>query len=227
MNIFATVAKRSVPLIISLAMTAACLFGAAGRLDWLNGWVLLGLSFLGALAATWVLARNLELRAERRNFKAGKSWDKVIVPFVVLVGPAATWITAGLDFRHQWSGGVPRLAIAVAITAALLGCALIVWAMRSNKFFSAVVRVQRERGHTVVTGGPYRYIRHPGYAGMGLFTLATPLILDSWWAFIPTAATVAVTLVRTALEDRTLQNELEGYTDYARSVTCKLVPFVW
>jgi protein-S-isoprenylcysteine O-methyltransferase Ste14 len=224
---FATFAKRSAPLIISVATTGVCLFGSAGRLDWPNGWVLIGLSFLGALAATLVLIRNPELHAERRNFKAGKSWDKAIVPFVVLLGPAAMWITAGLDSRHHWSGDVPAVAVAAGIAAALLGCALIVWAMRSNRFFSSVVRVQKERGHTVVTAGPYRHIRHPGYAGMSLFTLATPLILNSWWACVPAAATVAITLVRTALEDRTLQAELEGYTDYARSVTCKLIPFVW
>jgi protein-S-isoprenylcysteine O-methyltransferase Ste14 len=224
---FVIIAKRAAPIIISLATTGACLFGSAGRLDWPNGWVVIGLTLAGAVAATAVLIRNPELHAERRNFKAGKSWDKVIVPFVVLVGPAAMWITAGLDYRHHWSARVPNLAVAAAIGAALLGCALVVWAMRSNRFFSSVVRVQRERGHTVVTEGPYRHIRHPGYAGMSLFTLATPLILKSWWALFPAAINVTATLVRTVLEDRTLQNELEGYREYARSVTCRLVPFVW
>lgn len=89
------------------------------------------------------------------------------------------------------------------------------------------MRERQNLAGPVVSDGPYRHIRHPGYAGMCLFTLATPLILSSWWAFVPAAVNVAVTLVRTALEDRTLQNELEGYTDYARRVTCRLVPFVW
>jgi protein-S-isoprenylcysteine O-methyltransferase Ste14 len=212
---------------ISLAITAACLFGPAGRLNWWNGWVLLGLSFLSGVAATAVVWRDPELVAERRNIKAGKRWDKVMVGFVVLLGPMATWITAGLDARYHWSTGLSSLTIAAGIAVAALGGALLVWAMGSNRFFSSVVRIQSDRGQTVVTSGPYRLIRHPGYAGTFAFLLATPLILNSRWALIPAAVTAAATMLRTALEDRTLRNELEGYADYARNVKYRLVPFVW
>ena len=99
--------------------------------------------------------------------------------------------------------------------------------MRSNTFFSAVVRIQKDRGHTVVSSGPYRFVRHPGYTGFSAFTLVTPLIVNSRWAFVPAAATVAVTVLRTALEDRTLQSELDGYADYVRRVRYRLVPIVW
>jgi protein-S-isoprenylcysteine O-methyltransferase Ste14 len=99
--------------------------------------------------------------------------------------------------------------------------------MLSNKFFSSVVRIQKDRGHTVVAGGPYRFIRHPGYTGMSAFTLATPLILNLLWALVPAAATAALTLLRTLLEDRTLHNELDGYSDYARRVRYKLMPGFW
>jgi len=109
----------------------------------------------------------------------------------------------------------------------VLAAALIAWAMRSNKFFSAVVRIQKDRGHSVVMGGPYRFVRHPGYTGMSAFTLATPLILNSRWAFAPAVATAAITVLRTILEDRTLHNELDGYADYARRVKYKLVPTIW
>lgn len=219
--------KRSVPIVISQTVTAVCLFGAAGRLNWSNGWILIGLSFLAAVAATVVLWHDPELLAERRNLKAGKNWDKFIVGFVVLVGPVATWITAGLEVRNRWSPGMPALAFALGVAMAAAGGALVVWAMRSNRFFSAVVRIQKDRGQTVAMGGPYRIVRHPGYAGMSAFMLATPLILDSWWAFVPAATTIAVNLLRTELEDRTLQNELEGYVAYAHTVKYKLVPFVW
>jgi protein-S-isoprenylcysteine O-methyltransferase Ste14 len=212
---------------ISLSITAVCLFCSAGRLNWSNRWVLVGLSFLTGVAATAVVWRDPGLVAERRNLKAGKSWDKVMVGFVVALGPAATWITAGLDARYLWSARIPMLAFATGIAVAALGGALLVWAMRSNRFFSSVVRIQRDRGHTVVTGGPYRLIRPPGYAGTLMFTLATPLILSSWWAFVPAAATAAVTVLRTALEDRTLHDELGGYADYTRAVRDKLVPSVW
>jgi protein-S-isoprenylcysteine O-methyltransferase Ste14 len=99
--------------------------------------------------------------------------------------------------------------------------------MRSNQFFSSVVRIQKDRGHTVVQDGPYRFVRHPGYAGMTAFTLATPLILGSYWAFVPAAITAAVTVLRTSMEDRTLHNELAGYPDYARRVPHRLLPAIW
>ena len=223
----AMLVKRLVGAMISLTVTAVCLFGSAGRLDWTNGWLLIGLSLLGGVAGTAAVWRDPELVAERYNIKAGKSWDKVMVGFVVLLGPVAMWITAGLDVRHHWSAGFPTLAIVMGVAVAALGGALLIWAIRVNRFFSSVVRIQRDRGHTVIMAGPYRLIRHPGYAGMSAFTVATPLILNSQWAFVPAAVTTALIMLRTELEDRTLQNELEGYHDYARTVKYKLLPFVW
>lgn len=219
--------RRFVPVVFSVAITSVCLFGSVGRLDWLNAWVLLGLNFVASIVTTALLWRNPELIAERSNIKAGKSWDKAIVGIVVLLGPMATWITAGLDTRFHWSDGMPPLAFIVGVVVAVLAAALIAWAMRSNKFFSSVVRIQKDRGHVVVTGGPYRFVRHPGYTGMSVFTLATPLILNSRWAFAPAMATAATAVLRTALEDRTLHNELDGYADYARRVKYKLVPVIW
>ena len=194
-------AKQLASIGFSLALTAACLFGAAGRLDWRNAWVLLGLSLITGLACT--AGRDPELAAERRNVKAGKSWDKVLVGITVLLGPMAVWITAGLDDRFHWSHGVSSLAFLAGMAAAVLAAILIAWAMRANKFFSSVVRIQKDRGHTVVDGGPYRFIRHPGYAGMAVFTLATPLILGSYWALVPAAVSVSFTVLRTSLEDLT------------------------
>ena len=214
-------------MVFSVAITSVCLFGSVGRLDWLNAWVLLGLNFVASIVTTALLWRYPELLVERSNIKAGKSWDKAIVGIVVLLGPVATWITAGLDTRFHWSDGMPPLAFIGGVVVAVLAAALIAWAMRSNKFFSSVVRIQKDRGHVVVGGGPYRFVRHPGYTGMSVFTLATPLILNSRWAFAPAMATAAVTVLRTALEDRTLHNELDGYADYARRVKYKLVPAIW
>lgn len=219
--------RRFVPVVFSVAITSVCLFGSVGRLDWLNAWVLLGLNLVASIVTTALLWRNPELLAERSNIKAGKSWDKAIVGIVVLLGPMATWITAGLDTRFHWSHGMPPLAFIVGVVVAVLAAALIAWAMRSNKFFSSVVRIQKDRGHVVVTSGPYRFVRHPGYTGMSVFTLATPLILNSRWAFAPAMATAATAVLRTALEDRTLHNELDGYADYARRVKYKLVPVIW
>jgi protein-S-isoprenylcysteine O-methyltransferase Ste14 len=218
-------AKQLVSVCFSLTITAVCLFASAGRLDWSNAWVLLGLSLVTGLAFT--VGRNPELAAERRNVKAGKSWDKALVGITVLLGPMAVWITAGLDDRFHWSNGISSLAFAAGLAAAVLAAALIAWAMRSNRFFSSVVRIQKDRGHTVIDGGPYRFLRHPGYAGMAVYILATPLILGSYWALAPAAATASVIVLRTILEDLTLHNELDGYADYARRVRYRLLPAIW
>ena len=222
-----SILRRLVPVIFSLAITSACLFGSVGRWDWTNAWVLLGLNFAASIASTALLWRNPELQAERSNIKAGKSWDKLIVAFVVLLGPVATWITAGLDTRFHWSGSMPPSAFIAGLVVAVLSAALVAWAMHSNKFFSSVVRIQKDREHVAVTSGPYGFVRHPGYTGMSGFTLATPLILNSQWAFVPALVTAAVTGLRTVLEDRTLHNELEGHADYARRVKYRLAPLIW
>ena len=219
--------KQFIPVIFSLAITSLCLFASSGRLNWANAWVLLGLNFAASLTSTALFSRNPDLATERRNVKAGKNWDKPIVAIVVLIGPVATWITAGLDTRFHWSDTMPPSAFVAGVLVAVFSAALIAWAMHSNKFFSSVVRIQKDRGHVVVTSGPYRFVRHPGYTGIAAFTLATPLILNSRWAFVPAVVTAAVTGLRTALEDRTLHNELEGYADYARRVKYRLAPPVW
>lgn len=194
-------------------------------MDWPNGWVLIGLSAAGGLAVT--IGRDPELAAERRNIKAGKDWDKWLVAITVLLGPTAVWITAGLDERFHWSNDMSSFAFAAGMAMAIGAAALMAWAMRSNRFFSSVVRIQKDRGHTVIDRGPYRFVRHPAYAGAAVFTLVTPLILDSYWALAPAAATVAVLGLRTILEDSTLQKELDGYRDYARRVRYRLAPGIW
>jgi protein-S-isoprenylcysteine O-methyltransferase Ste14 len=109
----------------------------------------------------------------------------------------------------------------------VLGYALFVWATASNTFFSQIVRIQSERGHTVVTGGPYHYVRHPAYVGAILYELAVPILLASWWALIASGLSAILLILRTALEDRALQSELTGYIDYARQVRHRLLPGIW
>ena len=221
------VIRRIFPTIFGFVLTAACLFGSAGRLSWLNAWILLTINFAAGIAAMALLWNNPELLAERSNTKVAKNWDKPIVFFVVLLGPVATWITAGFDARFQIarSANLPLLAVGVAV--AVLAACLVAWAMHTNQFFSSVVRIQNDRGHVVVTNGPYRFVRHPGYTGMAVFTLLTPLILDSRWALLPASITIAVWVLRTALEDRTLLSELAGYDNYAQKVKYRLLPLLW
>jgi protein-S-isoprenylcysteine O-methyltransferase Ste14 len=207
---------------------AATLFISAGRLDWFWGWTLV------ALYAVWVAAnalilipRSPELLAERAVRKKGdKSWDTVLLSTVGL-STMAKYILAGLDVRFGWTAQVPLGLQVAALVIAALGYALGTWAMAVNAFFSTVVRIQEDRGHAVATGGPYGFVRHPGYTGVIAFELATPIILGSLWALIPGGLNVLLTIVRTALEDRTLHEELDGYRDYAGQVHHRLLPGVW
>ena len=136
-------------------------------------------------------------------------------------------VIAGLDGgRFGWSSMPLPLAIAGLVTL-VLAYAVIAWAMAANTFFSTTVRVQEDRGQRVVSSGPYRLVRHPGYVGMILMYVGTPVMLGSWWALIPGGLNGVAFIVRTALEDRTLQEELDGYKEYAGRVPYRLLPGVW
>jgi protein-S-isoprenylcysteine O-methyltransferase Ste14 len=212
--------------IIFVLVFGAVLFISAGRFSWLGGW-----AYLGALP-TRVIANALTLKpdllAERSTRQEGsKNWDLLLATAMVLWGPILTLVTGGLDARNTWSSPLTLTTGIIAWVVGVLGVLLTVWAMASNEFFSGLVRIQADRGHTVATGGPYRYVRHPGYVGAIAFDLAVPLFLGSLWAFIPAGLTVLLIIVGTALEDVTLQAELDGYRDYAQRVRYRLLPGVW
>lgn len=213
---------------MGVVMQAVVLFLPAGRWDWLMGWALVGIIFLWASTTALVLIlRNPELLAERVGPKKGaKTWDMVIMSIVGLT-TMARCIVAGLDERFGWTAGISLPLQVAAMAVAVLGYALVIWATASNAFFSQITRIQKERGHTVATGGPYRFVRHPAYVGTILFELATPVMLGSWWAIIPGGLGVLLFLARTALEDRTLLEELDGYQEYAQQVGYRLLPGVW
>jgi protein-S-isoprenylcysteine O-methyltransferase Ste14 len=205
------------------------LFLSAGRLDWMVGWLFVAVFVAGqAMAALVLIPRDADLLGERAEIKEGaKRWDRPLVGFVTLFGPLAIWIVAGLDARYGWSAGISLALRVIAVVVALLGYGLLTSAMASNSFFSGVVCLQGERGHAVATVGPYRYLRHPGYLAGILVDLVTPLILGSLWALIPAALVVCGLVLRTALEDRTLQAELTDYPEYARRTRHRLLPGVW
>jgi protein-S-isoprenylcysteine O-methyltransferase Ste14 len=213
---------------ITLLLLGAILFLAAGRLDWWLAWAYLGL-YLGMILANalTLLRKDPELIAERGKLGPGtKSWDKVLANST-LFGTVGSLLVAGLDLRFGWTGGLGQAAEWSSLGVIALAYALLLWAMNSNRFFSGVVRIQTERGHTVETRGPYRFVRHPGYVAMILTTLLTATALGSLWALIPGSLGAVGSLVRTALEDATLQAELPGYREYARRVRYRLVPGLW
>jgi protein-S-isoprenylcysteine O-methyltransferase Ste14 len=214
-------------LIVDLIL-AVVLFLAAGRLDWRGAWLYLGLVLLGQVINALILIPiSPDLIAERAVLQPGtKRWD-LLLALLLAYHPIYVGIVAGLDVRLGWSPSFPLALQGIGVIVALGGSLFTTWAMASNRFFSGTVRIQTERDHQVATHGPYAHVRHPGYSSMLIFGLATPLILGSRWAFLPLALTVAVIVIRTALEDRTLHEELDGYRLYAGRVRYRLFPGLW
>jgi protein-S-isoprenylcysteine O-methyltransferase Ste14 len=136
-------------------------------------------------------------------------------------------VVAGLDVRFHWTGENPFAFHVGGLLANISGYVLFLWAMVSNAFFSEGVRIQEERDHTVASGGPYRYVRHPGYAGAIVAGVATPFLLGSLWGLIPAVLSAVLYVVRTALEDKTLMEELPGYPEYAQQTRWRLFPGLW
>jgi protein-S-isoprenylcysteine O-methyltransferase Ste14 len=202
------------------------LFATAGRLDWPSAWVYLGVVVAGTVIATLMVDPGL--LGERAGVRAGaKSVDIPLAVFVGRVGPLMMVTVAGLDRRYGWTPALDPILSAVGLMALVLGYVFTVWAMTVNPFFSPVVRIQHDRGHVVVDRGPYRLVRHPGYVGVILVSLATPLVLGALWALVPGGLVGLVTVLRTLLEDRTLKAELPGYREYARRVRYRLLPGLW
>jgi protein-S-isoprenylcysteine O-methyltransferase Ste14 len=211
---------------IFIAVSAAIFFFCAGRMNLAMAWIYMAMVLVNTSITSLVM--DPELIAERSEIKKDtKHWD--ILPAVLIgrVGPLVILIVSGLDIRFGWSPQVPLVLQIMALGVAILGLLVTDWAVVSNKFFSGVVRIQKDRGHTVVTTGPYRYVRHPGYAGSILHHLATPVVLSSLWALIPAGLVVCITIIRTVFEDRTLQEELVGYEAYAKQVRYHLLPNLW
>ena len=212
------------PLAVSLVI-GFVLFAASGRIDLPEFWAFIGIwTIVGCLV---VLTTDEDLMRERRN-PAGASRDNL--PLLRMLGffSVLGYLTlAGLDRRYGWAGTVQPAIQAVGFAGMIAAIFTMVWAMRTNRFFSSAVRIQSDRGHEVVTGGPYGLVRHPGYTAFILVMLAGALGLGSWLALIPALAWTALFVRRAAIEDRMLRDELKGYKEYARAVRFRLLPHVW
>jgi protein-S-isoprenylcysteine O-methyltransferase Ste14 len=221
-------ARYAIRETMGIVVMGVALFWSAGRIDWWPAWASVTvMSAWIAATAIIVLFFNPDLLAERLGPRKGaKPWDTAIMSTLGLI-QLARYSLAGLDQRYGWTGGFPPAAQVSALAVCALGYALVVWATVSNPFFSQIVRIQSERGHVVIAGGPYLYVRHPAYVGAILYEAAVSVLLASWWALIASGLNVFLLILRTALEDRTLQAELGGYIDYARRVHYRLLPGVW
>ena len=220
--------KRIVAVFALILVMDLLLFVPAGRLDWPAAWMLsLGYGVFLLAYVVWGTLKAPDLMKERSRVAENvKVWDKVIMAvYTILL--LATPILAGLDVgRFRWSH-MPVALQVIALAGMVLAGGLIFWTILTNAYLGRMVRIQEDRGHQVVTGGPYRYVRHPMYVGIILLFPSMTLFLGSWWALAPASLIAMLMVIRTALEDRTLRAELPGYAGYARQTRYRLLPGVW
>jgi protein-S-isoprenylcysteine O-methyltransferase Ste14 len=202
----------------------------SGKWNWWEAWVYGVLSVLSFVVSRLLVARrHPDLIAERARYMQhadAQSWDKQLAPWMGL-GGILVMLIAGLDQLLNWLPDFSLQVKIISLVIIIAGYTLSSYALVENRFFSGMVRLQTGRGHRVVSSGPYQWVRHPGYAGMLLVYLVTPLFLDSAWAFLPTVFTITLYVIRTHLEDRFLQAELSGYQDYSKQVRYRLFPGIW
>ena len=220
-----TIAKQ----VISPILLAWLMFALAQTTDWLWGWVFQMVHIAAWVMMTVVLIRHnpelLNVRGRRQPHD--KPWDFVIVSIYGI-----TWIlmlvVGALDVRYGWTAPIAPAWHVLGNGLILAGFGLMTWAMAVNRSFEVIVRIQTDRNHTVVKRGPYRYVRHPGYTGVILaFYFGMPLALGSLPAAFIAVVGLATMIVRTLLEDRTLQMELPGYEAFTHETRYRLIPGVW
>jgi protein-S-isoprenylcysteine O-methyltransferase Ste14 len=220
--------KRIAAVLVIFLVMGLLLFLPAGRLDWPAAWVLSALYTIFLLIyAVWGTLEAPELLKERSRVAENvKAWDKALMTiYTVLL--LATLPLAGLDVgRFRWSA-MPLALQILGLAGLFPAGGIIFWAIVTNAYLGRWVRIQEDRGHQVVTGGPYRYVRHPMYLGIILLFPCMALFLGSWWALVPAGLIAVLMVVRTALEDRALQAELPGYAEYARRTRYRLLPGIW
>jgi protein-S-isoprenylcysteine O-methyltransferase Ste14 len=218
-----------VRIYFQLLLMAATFFIAAGNLFIGRAWLYFGfLALVYTVSSLIFIKFNPELLNERAKERENtKSWDKLLLSLYLLIGFFGINLVAGLDVgRFHWSGLAMGYMIPGTIIY-LVSAALGAWAMVTNKYFEATVRIQEDRDHHVVRDGPYRIVRHPGYLAILLGIAAIPLMIGSLYAFYCSAAVFIIMITRTALEDGALRQELKGYSDYAQKVRYRLIPYIW
>lgn len=211
--------------VLFLIINGILLFSISGNLNWMWAWVYLIIYPLYTAINALILPK--ELLAERGKKKTNlKKWDVNFTRLSIL--PAiGVFIVAALDERYSWTKDKNLYFHISGLVFYLHGNVIVTWSMYSNRFFSTMVQIQSERGHRVATEGAYRIVRHPGYVGIILNTLATPFFLGSLWALVPAVLLTLLFIGRTYFEDNMLQLELENYSEYSQKVRYRLMPGIW
>lgn len=218
-------------IIVTYISVPIILLVCGGDVCWWQGWVYFMLLFLAGIGGR-VLAekRHPGILVERVNMQKAqkaKPWDKVLAPLMAISLTFPIVIVAGLDHRYGWTPMFSTSLQIVGLVLITIGYAFATWALVENRFFSSTVHIQTERGHTVCDSGPYRVVRHPGYAGNLLAVVGIIMALNSLWTIIPAVVALVIAVMRTSLEDKTLQGELTGYLDYTKRVSYRLFPGIY
>jgi len=223
------IAKLILRTILTMLLLGGLLFLSAGTYYWPGAWAFLALlGTIGLGGGSWLAATDPELFKERMKpmFQRGqKGWDKKLMGAILALW-LSWFVVMGLDLRYGWSS-VPLSLQVVGFLLLVLMMVIVVYVLRENRFAAPVVRVQTERGHRVVSTGPYAFVRHPMYASMLFYGLGVPLLLGALSGLIVAAALIVLIAIRAVFEERTLAAELPGYAAYAERVRYRLVPLVW
>jgi protein-S-isoprenylcysteine O-methyltransferase Ste14 len=222
-----SVLRKSVLLSVVTALILAVIMFLPAGIGWRRGWLFLFVFYIYTfLSAVYLWRVNPDIFVARSKVHRGtKSWDKVLMP-LLLASLLAIFVTAALDARYAWSSVSTSMVIPGYILFTL-GFATSVWVYAVNKFAEPSVRIQSDRGQKVIDTGPYACVRHPLYSASIVLFVGMSLALGSYWALVPVTVGTLILIMRTILEDRVLQNELEGYKDYSSRVRCRLVPGIW
>jgi len=213
--------------VVAVVVLSVLVFVLARRLEWTLGWIYVGIVIVAGGINTACLLRWNPVLIKRRMWlgKGTKTWDIVWLVLFALVA-IAVYVVAVIEARDGgW--GEPAVGWLLGLAIFVPGWTLAIWSMVVNPFFEKTVRIQTDHGHFVIDTGPYAYVRHPGYVGFSGLLLSTPLLLGSAWAFVPAVLAVVALVIRTVLEDRTLQAELPGYAEYVVRVRFRLIPGTW
>jgi protein-S-isoprenylcysteine O-methyltransferase Ste14 len=219
-------------VVFSYLLVPLVLFGISRDFGWWQAWVFSVLVLVIGVGGRAFAERNHPgLMYERMSLGHGhevKRWDRVLGPLLGFCLLYPHVIVAGLDHYYGWTTtDFPLWVHIMAFVVITLGYLVSGWAIYENRFFSLLVRIQKDRGHQVCDTGPYRFMRHPGYSGNVISSFFVGLFLNSWWVMIPAVIALIIAVIRTVLEDRALMSELPGYQDYASRVRYKFVPGIW
>ena len=223
--------RQWIALTLTYLLMPLVLLISASDLGWWQGW-LYSVLIVAIGVGSRILAekRHPGLMAERSRLGKDqnvKPWDKILAPLMAIGMTFPLFIVAGLDHRFGWSPEFPIELNILGFALIVLGYTFASWAIIENRFFSSMVRIQMDRKHVVCDTGPYKIVRHPGYAGNLLALPGIALALSSAWTIVPGFIAVVITVIRTWLEDRALQEELPGYKEYAGRVRYRLIPGIY